>query len=57
MAAYPADFPLHDALWIIAREYGFASWPKLKAAIEVKPEIVDAMKKAMLQALKTILPD
>lgn len=42
-----ADFPLHDALWIIAREYGFASWPKLKAAIEVKPEIVDAMKKAI----------
>jgi hypothetical protein len=42
-----ADFPLHDALWIIAREYGFDSWPKLKAAIEVKPETVDAMRKAI----------
>lgn len=41
------DFPLHDALWIIAREYGFASWPKLKAAIEVTPEAVAAMKKAI----------
>ena len=42
-----ADFPLHEAQWVIAREYGFASWPKLKAAIEVKPASVAAMKAAI----------
>ncbi len=25
---------LSDAQWVIAREYGFASWPALKAFIE-----------------------
>jgi len=29
-----ATFSLSDAQWIIAREYGFASWPKLKAHLE-----------------------
>lgn len=28
------QFRLHDAQWVIAREYGFASWPKLKEHIE-----------------------
>src|SRR5688572_3025054 len=27
-------FRLHDAHWVIAREYGFASWPKLKEHVE-----------------------
>jgi ATP-dependent Clp protease adapter protein ClpS len=30
----PADVQLSDAQWIIAREYGFPSWPALKAHIE-----------------------
>ena len=27
-------FALHDAQFVLARSYGFESWPKLKAAIE-----------------------
>jgi hypothetical protein len=29
-----ADVKLHDAQWVIAREYGFPSWPALKRHIE-----------------------
>lgn len=39
--------PLHEALWIVAREYGFASWPKLKAALEVGAASVDQMRQAI----------
>src|SRR5689334_13910999 len=28
------EFRLHDAQWVVAREYGFASWPKLKEHVE-----------------------
>lgn len=28
------SFSLHDAQWVLAREYGFDSWPKLKCAVE-----------------------
>ena len=27
-------FRLHDAQWVVAREHGFASWPKLKEHVE-----------------------
>jgi len=30
----PKDARLTDAQWVVAREYGFASWPRLKAHIE-----------------------
>src|SRR5690349_19853206 len=30
------SFKLHDAQLAIAREYGFASWPKLKAEVELR---------------------
>ena len=30
----PEEFCLHDAQRVIAREYGFASWPKLKEHVE-----------------------
>jgi ankyrin repeat protein len=33
-AADPATFALHDAQLVIARAYGFESWPKLKAYVE-----------------------
>ena len=32
--ASPASFALHDAQLVIARAYGFASWPRLKAYVE-----------------------
>ncbi len=30
----PADFALHDAQLVLARSYGFDSWPKLKAYVD-----------------------
>ncbi len=32
--ADPATFALHDAQLVIARAYGFESWPKLKAFVD-----------------------
>jgi ankyrin repeat protein len=32
--ASPASFALHDAQLVLARAYGFASWPRLKAYVE-----------------------
>ena len=32
--ASPSSFALHDALLVIARAYGFESWPKLKAHVD-----------------------
>jgi ankyrin repeat protein len=32
--ARPEDFALHDAQFVLARSYGFESWPKLKAAVD-----------------------
>ena len=32
--ATPETFALHDAQFVLARAYGFESWPKLKAAVE-----------------------
>ncbi len=33
-AANPSKFALHDAQLVIARSYGFESWPKLKAYVD-----------------------
>lgn len=33
-SATPASFALHDAQFVLARSYGFESWPKLKAAVD-----------------------
>src|SRR5690349_4436990 len=32
--AAPDTFALHDAQFVLARSYGFESWPKLKAAVD-----------------------
>jgi ankyrin repeat protein len=32
--ATPEDFALHDAQFVLARSYGFESWPTLKAAVD-----------------------
>ncbi len=32
--AAPTTFALHDAQFVLARSYGFESWPKLKAAVD-----------------------
>src|SRR4029077_17078495 len=33
-AADPSKFALHDAQLVLARSYGFDSWPKLKAFVD-----------------------
>src|SRR5215469_18218440 len=33
-SATPENFALHDAQFVLARSYGFESWPKLKAAVD-----------------------
>jgi hypothetical protein len=33
-AAEPATFALHDAQLVLARNYGYGSWPKLKAYVD-----------------------
>ena len=42
--ATPATFALHDAQFVLARSYGFQSWPKLKAAVDAER---DALKKTL----------
>jgi ankyrin repeat protein len=34
LGAQPETFALHDAQFVLARSYGFESWPKLKAAVD-----------------------
>lgn len=44
----PAEFALADAQWVIAREHGHPSWPKLKAYVERvtgRPGIVRAFRR------------
>lgn len=42
------SFALHDAQRILAREYGFASWPKLKLHVETRTE--DAAEARLIEA-------
>jgi hypothetical protein len=44
--ADPERFGLHDAQLVLARAYGFASWPKLKAYVD------GATAKRLLQAVR-----
>ena len=39
--------PLHEALLVVAREYGFVSWPRLKAALELGSESLTALREAI----------
>ena len=45
--ASPETFALHDAQFVLARSYGFGSWPKLKAAVE------GVTTKRLYEAVKT----
>ncbi|MGH7525724.1 MAG: hypothetical protein ACREMX_03375, partial [Gemmatimonadales bacterium] len=61
----PAHIALHDAQLVIAREYGFPSWPKLKAHIDAavaaqrtRPFVRDlAYYDERAQGLMAVLPD
>jgi ankyrin repeat protein len=50
-------FALHDAQFVLARSYGFESWPKLKAAVEgvTTKQLHQAVKKGDLGAVRALL--
>jgi ankyrin repeat protein len=55
--ATPATFALHDAQFVLARSYGFESWPKLKAGVEgvTTKRLHDAVQKGDLEAVRALL--
>jgi ankyrin repeat protein len=55
--ATPDSFALHDAQFVLARSYGFESWPKLKAAVEgvTTKQLHEAVKKGDLGAVRALL--
>ncbi len=56
-SATPQTFALHDAQFVLARSYGFESWPKLKAAVDgvTTARLHDAVKKGDLGAVRALL--
>jgi ankyrin repeat protein len=55
--ATPDTFALHDAQFVLARAYGFESWPKLKAAVEgvTTKRLYEAVKKGDLGEVRALL--
>jgi ankyrin repeat protein len=55
--AMPETFALHDAQFVLARSYGFESWPKLKAAVDgvTTARLHDAVQKRDLAAVRALL--
>jgi ankyrin repeat protein len=55
--ATPETFALHDAQFVLARSYGFESWPKLKAAVEgvTTKRLHEAVQKGDLGAVRALL--
>jgi len=55
--ANPSTFALHDAQLVIARAYGFDSWPKLKAHVEgvTLQRLADAVRANDLHAVRAMI--
>src|SRR5262245_17683973 len=55
--AAPATFALHDAQLVLARAYGFESWPKLKAFVDgaTVRRLVDAIRDGRLDDVRSLL--
>src|SRR3984893_14529540 len=55
--ATPETFALHDAQFVLARAYGFESWPKLKAAVDgvTTTRLHEAVQKSDLGAAPALL--
>jgi ankyrin repeat protein len=53
----PATFELHDAQLVLARAYGFGSWPKFKAFVDgvTVQRLVDAIRANDLDVVRTIV--
>ena len=55
--ATPETFALHDAQFVLARSYGFESWPKLEAAVDgvTTARLHEAVKQGDLGAARMVL--
>jgi ankyrin repeat protein len=55
--ATPETFALHDAQFVLARSYGFESWPKLKAAVDgvTTTRLHEAVQQGDLGAVRALL--
>lgn len=55
--ADPETFALHDAQFVLARSYGFESWPKLKAAVDgvTAAKLYDAVESADVKTVRELL--
>ena len=55
--ATPENFALHDAQFVLARSYGFESWPKLKAAVDgvTAAKLHDAVERGDLETARDLL--
>lgn len=55
--ALPETFALHDAQFVLARSYGFESWPKLKAAVDgvTAARLHEAVRQGDLEAARALL--
>lgn len=55
--ADPSTFALHDAQLVLARAYGFASWPKLKAYVDgvTAKSLVEAVRTRDLGKVQALL--
>src|SRR6516164_1807783 len=55
--ATPETFALHDAQFVLARSYGFESWPKLKAAVDgvTAARLHEAVQQGDLSAARALL--
>jgi ankyrin repeat protein len=56
-AAAPAAFALHDAQLVLARSYGYGSWPKLKAYVDgvTATRLMDAVRSNDTEQARRIL--
>ena len=55
--ANPATFALHDAQLVLARSYGFDSWPKLRARVDgvTLARLADAVRAGDLAQVAAVL--
>ena len=55
--ADPETFALHDAQFVLARSYGFESWPKLKAAVDgvTAAKLYEAVESADFNTVRELL--
>lgn len=56
-SASPETFALHDAQFVLARSYGFESWPKLKAAVDgvTEKKLHEAVESGDLKTARELL--